>query len=254
MCQLFGASLSRKTELSGYLNEFFSHSVKHPHGWGMALFDGETVNLEKEPLPAWQSHYLKSRLKNGLEAQNMIAHIRQASQGGLDYLNCHPFVGKDRTGRVWTLAHNGTVASPSVLDRFAGEQKGSTDSERILYYLLHRLDGYQEGAGARTAEDRRTVAEAVLAELADGNKLNVLLYDGTCLYVHTNKAGTLYRKKTETGALFATVPLDGGDWEPLPLTRMLVYRDGEEVYAGPPHGHEYTKADPTPLHLEFSCL
>ena len=50
MCELFGVSSSEKVEPREMLKEFFSHSVIHPNGWGMAMFYGNAVSLEKEPI------------------------------------------------------------------------------------------------------------------------------------------------------------------------------------------------------------
>ena len=96
--------------------------------------------------------------------------------------------------------------------------------------------------------------EELMEELSRENKLNLLLHDGEYLYVHANKENTMYHKRDGGGLLFATVPLDDGFWEPVPFTRLLVYRAGEEVFAGEPHGNEYVKEDVLPLRLEFSLL
>ena len=34
-------------------------------------------------------------------------------------------------------------------------------------------------------------------------------------------------------------PLDREVWEPVPFTRVLAFRDGQEVFRGESHGHEY---------------
>lgn len=109
MCELFGASSREKVPVNALLREFYSQSREHPDGWGMAVFYDNAVNLEKEPLPAYKSTYLKERLRHNLSVHNMIAHIRKATVGALEFENCHPFVKRDNFGRSWTLAHNGTI-------------------------------------------------------------------------------------------------------------------------------------------------
>ena len=47
MCELFGVSSGRRIEVNDLLKEFFSHSVRHPNGWGMAMFYENSVSLEK---------------------------------------------------------------------------------------------------------------------------------------------------------------------------------------------------------------
>ena len=42
MCELFGFSSEKPTDIKALLTEFFSHSAKHPHGWGL-MHDGKTI-------------------------------------------------------------------------------------------------------------------------------------------------------------------------------------------------------------------
>lgn len=84
MCELFGVSSAQKIEVTDLLKEFFSHSVKHPNGRVMATFYGNAVSLEKEPIQAIKSAYLKERLQQNIQVQNMIAHIRLATRGVME--------------------------------------------------------------------------------------------------------------------------------------------------------------------------
>ena len=45
--------------------------------------------------------------------------------------------------------------------------------------------------------------------------------------------------RTLSSEIFSTVPLDGGKWEPVKLTALLAYRDGELFIQGTVHGQEY---------------
>ena len=40
MCELFGISSKYPIRCNGYLKDFFSHSPNQPHGWGLAVLDG----------------------------------------------------------------------------------------------------------------------------------------------------------------------------------------------------------------------
>ncbi|MGM9777895.1 MAG: class II glutamine amidotransferase, partial [Prevotella sp.] len=64
MCELLGINSRKKIEVNRWLRKFYSHSEKHCHGWGMAQFYGSSVQLEKEPLQANTSQYLRSRIKH----------------------------------------------------------------------------------------------------------------------------------------------------------------------------------------------
>ena len=111
MCELFGFSAAGPTDIRAELREFYSHSVRHPHGWGMMHGCG-TVH---EGIRAIDSPRLK-KLIDGLGPQKtLLGHIRFATVGSVKEVNCHPFSGSDITGRTWTLIHNGTIYSGSRL-------------------------------------------------------------------------------------------------------------------------------------------
>lgn len=257
MCELLGVSSQEKLRMNDYLKEFFSHSVQHPHGWGLAVFYGNAVSLEKEPIPAFKSGYLRERLRHTLQTRDMIAHIRLATRGTMDFENCHPFVMRDNCDRTWTLAHNGTIFDCPVMERYVHTQEGRTDSERILCHIIAGVDRRQEALGrALTAEERFALMDKVVCEVAPHNKLNLLVYDSELLYVHTNYAHSLYGKQVGTAAVFATVPLDKGDWQPVEFTTLLAYRAGRLVYRGTNHGQEYkdNAKDMQYLFVDYSVL
>lgn len=257
MCELFGVSARRKISSSGYLNEFFSHGKDHPNGWGIALFYDGSVSLEKEPVRADKSRYLKERLRGMSETSDCIAHIRLATRGADEYENTHPFVKRDGYGRAWTFAHNGTVFNGALLDEYFHRQEGRTDSERILCYLIDRVNGAQKTLGrALNFPERFTLLEGITEELSIGNKLNFLLYDGEILYVHSNYARSLYCLQKEGAAIFSTAPLSDEDWRPVAFTALLAYSLGTLIKTGRVHGNEYRDNDKDTelLFLDYSSL
>lgn len=240
MCELFGITVTTKVQVNHLLEEFFSHSPRHPHGWGLAVFFGNYVSLEKEPVKAADSNYLKERLKHLIQVDGMIAHIRLATRGELKYDNCHPFVKRDNYGRCWTLAHNGTVFEAKKLEAYARIQEGETDSERILFYFLDHINRRQEMLGrGLEARERFLLLEKLIYELTPENKLNLLFYDGEYLYAHTNYANSLYYKKTEDGTFISTTPLEDKGWKPMPFAKLMVYKEADIVYQGKLVGSEY---------------
>lgn len=242
MCELFGITSTNKVQVNELLAEFYSHSRKHPHGWGLAVFFGNYVSLEKEPIKASDSSYLKARLEHLLKADGMIAHVRLATRGTLKYDNCHPFVKRDNFGRCWTLAHNGTVFEAEKLEPYIEEQEGETDSERILYYFLDHINQEQEKLGRALEErERFQLLEKLICELTPANKLNLLFYDGEYLYAHTNYADSLHYKTIPEGTLIATVPLDEEGWKPLPFAKLMVYKEAEVIYQGTLTGTGYVE-------------
>lgn len=257
MCELFGISSKEKIQLNDLLREFFSHGIDHPHGWGMAFFFGNAVSLEKQPELACKSVYLRQRLRAEIAADNMIAHIRLATRGNLDYENTHPFVLRDNSDRTWTLAHNGTIFECDVLNRFVHEQQGGTDSERILAYIVSRVNDLQEQKKRDLSQEERfRLLDEIVHEIAPENKINLLIYDGEIMYVHTNYRKSLHRRKKGRAIVISTRPLDREVWEELPMNTLLAYRDGELLYTGTKHGNEFVDSEEKMrlLFLDFANL
>ncbi|MBR0146952.1 MAG: class II glutamine amidotransferase [Eubacterium sp.] len=251
MCELFAVSAKEKLPVTGLLKEFFSHSKEHPNGWGLAVFDGNHQNVEREPVRASNSLYLKNRLSAGIQSNHMLAHIRRATVGDVDFRNTHPFVKRDVSGRTWTLIHNGTIFEASVLSPYQYSQAGSTDSERILLYLVDRIDENLENDwNSFDVNERFHVAEQVTRTLAQGNKLNLIFDDGEYLYIHKNAPGTLYIREKEGEAVISTRPLDAGNWNEIPLNQLLIYKDGTRIYTGEKHGFTYVE-DPEQVKLLY---
>lgn len=257
MCELFGLCAAESIPVNDYLEAFFPHSREHKDGWGLAVFRRGGVSLEKEAVRALDSRYLKQRLSGRIEGANLFAHIRLATIGRIEYSNCHPFVWDDSSGRTWTLVHNGTFFEGERLSAFREEQEGTTDSERFLMYIIHRMDRMmQESGRPPEAEERFLVLDEMIREMSRGNKLNLLIFDGEYMYIHSNCRETLYRKVGEGKAFFATTPLVTDGWEPLPVNRLLVYKDGRQAWQGIPHTNEFCEEDHdlTTLYSAFSEL
>lgn len=274
MCQIFGYTGSEYIEIRDVLREFYSHSDLHPNGWGLALLDGNQANIEREVISANKSAYLEGRLKAGISAPNVLAHIRYATIGNVELNNCHPFTGTDSYGRRWTLIHNGTIFEYQPMDEYVRRQKGETDSERILLYLIDRINAAaKEKNKELTDSERFAVVEELISDIAPGNKLNLLIFDGELLYAHTNLSGSLHYYQGKCATLFSTEPLvkssvfyGGGhprekrfcidDWQEVPVTTLLAYKGADLIHSGKPHGHEYHE-DPEAikhLYLAYSNL
>ena len=244
MCEMLGISARRRREANATLREFFSHAERHPHGWGLARFDerGTLVapGVEKEPVKATVSEHLRHLLDDKVDDPTVLAHIRFATVGTMEYENCHPFTGTDNSGRVWTLVHNGTIFAGASLNDYMGLQFGETDSERVLLHLIARIDRAQNRQGRALAEKERfDVLSSAIGALAKGNKLNLLVFDGEVLYAHTNFRGSLHFLKEDGAVTLSTNPLSQGDWKPVPFTRLVAIKGGEFVCEGPSHGNEY---------------
>lgn len=240
MCELFGFSSARGFVINDYLKEFFSHSENHPHGWGLACLEGNEAFIEREPVQATKSKYLRERLTASIENRNVLAHIRYATVGNIAYCNCHPYTRKDIRGKRWTMVHNGTIFDYWQLDKYFKLQEGDSDSERILMYLVDKLnEKIRELSRTPEAEERFFLLDRIISDMAKGNKLNLILYDGEYMYVHTNYKNSLHYLKKQDSILFSTQPLGNEDWKPVPFTTLLAYRNGEKIFTGTNHGNEF---------------
>lgn len=244
MCELFGVCAAERFRVNNLLEAFFYHSNECRDGWGLAVFRGKGVSMEKEPVKALDSKYLMQRLTRDVTASNLFAHIRQATIGRIEYANCHPFIWDDESGRTWTMIHNGTIFSADRIMPFRDVQEGTTDSERLLLYIVSCMSGvYRETGREADGPRRMRMIDDIIVELAEGNKLNLMLYDGEYMYVHTNCKGTLHYLSEPGKTIFATKPVLLEGWEHLPLNQLLVYKDGEIVFRGTDHGHEFHPED-----------
>ncbi len=260
MCEILGVNGRTSMEYNDYLDEFYRHSVDHPHGWGLATFQEQNVQIEKEPVRADKSAYLKERLRTPVTGKQIMTHIRYATIGNTDYVNCHPFTGTDRSGRRWTFMHNGTIFDFDPLYRYAKIQRGETDSERVFLYLCDWMNEQIEKNGNRDLDSRTRfeILDKLVCRLSLHNKLNLMIHDGDYFYVHTNCKGTLYYLMNEERVFVATVPLGTQKdlWKPVPMTTLLAFREGRLMKTGTDHGHEYTEKpeDYKDLYLDFSNL
>lgn len=244
MCELFGISSRERYQINDYLKEFFTHSNAHPHGWGLACMGENGVSVEKEPIQASKSNYLKERLSVPIQVKTAFAHIRYATIGNVEYKNCHPYTTKDRNGRQWTLVHNGTIFDYPPLNEYVSIQKGDTDSERILLYIVDLVNEKERCLQRKLdKQERFQLLDSVIVEMSKGNKLNLMLHDGELFYVHTNYADSLYELEQEDRILFSTTPLKKERWQPVIFSTLLAYEEGSRVFRGTNHGNEYVDSE-----------
>jgi glutamine amidotransferase len=254
MCELFAIDSKNPVRANGYLEEFYSHSVKHPHGWGLSWrdgspFDEESVTLYREPKRAIDSEQLPHLLENPIEQHQLLAHIRYATGTRMRTRNCHPFREVDVTGRQWTMIHNGILFNERLTSSYDAMTEGDTDSERMAAFLLDVMDeAFMRGAKP-DFDSRFAVLASALAQLANRNRINVILSDGEYTYVHTNtsKATLNYRAFTDAQGgkvtVVSTQPLGGederGEWKPVPPNRLIALHHGRLVRTSAPHGYKF---------------
>jgi predicted glutamine amidotransferase len=147
MCQLLGMNCNTPTDITFSFTGFAQRGGKtdhHADGWGVAFFEGDGLSGGKglrhfvDHASAATSPVAELISRYPIKSQNVIAHIRKATQGVVALENCHPFV-RELWGRYWVFAHNGDLKD--FTPRLHGSFKpvGSTDSERAFAYIMQEL-------------------------------------------------------------------------------------------------------------------
>lgn len=240
MCQLFGITAKNKFHTNNYLNNFFLNSDRHPHGWGIAYIKDSKFFIQKEPIKALKSTYLKELLLQPIITNTALAHIRYATIGNVDRKNCHPYEQRDSSGRNWVQIHNGTIFDYKPLNKLIKLQDGETDSERILLYIIERINLLQDELNRPlNFTERFSLLDEIVSDMSKGNKLNLIIYDGEYMYVHTNYINSLYYLEKDDAVIFSTEPLTDENWSPVKFTTLLAYKNGRFICTGTEHRNQY---------------
>jgi glutamine amidotransferase len=197
--------------------------------------------IDKEPIKAACSQHLKDILSNPVVGKNVFAHIRLATVGEIISPNCHPFVEADDNNRSWMLIHNGTIFDFPELDKYKEKENGDTDSERILLYIIDKVNQFEKDKNApSTIKERFDILLKIVSNLSKNNKLNLMIYDGELTYIHSNMKESLYYLKNEDEFLVATTPLDDDEnWKQVELNKLFGLIDGNIVFESEEHDNEF---------------
>lgn len=207
MCRLFGFRSVLQSGVHSSLmtadNALAVQSQRHPDGWGVAYYVSGAPHVIKSAGTAVTDH-LFHRVSGIVTSNTVLAHIRKATQGEINPLNCHPF----QYGH-WVMAHNGDVPDFAGLrdklvglisPRFRHFLLGDTDSEVIFHLFLSHLSNEADIARRGTPVAavvkalRRTVAQ--VREVADGPQasalLTLLVTDGESMVAHQHGRPLFY--------------------------------------------------------------
>ena len=107
-------------------------------------------------------------------------------------------------------------------------------------YTVDRINGEEQKKGRPLSQEERfAVIDAVMKEITPENKVNLLLFDGELLYVHTNYRDSLHFLRKKTAVFVSTRPLDKEKWEKVPMNMLLAFESGRCRYTGKPHENEF---------------
>ncbi len=185
MCQLLGMNANTPTDVCFSFAGLARRAEEHKDGFGTASFDDRALSYFVDHHRARISPVAELVTRYPIKSDNVVAHIRKATQGRVALENTHPFV-RELWGRYWVLAHNGDLKDFQPRLHAAFRPVGDTDSERAFFWLMQEL-AKAHASVPTVAELTRTLHELVPA-IAGHGPFNLLLSNGQALWAHCSTA------------------------------------------------------------------
>ena len=248
MCQLLGMNANTPTDVLFSFAGLATRADEHKDGFGIAFFEGPGLRHFIDHHGARSSPVAELVKRYPIHSENVIAHIRKATQGRVALENSHPFV-RELWGRYWVFAHNGDLKGFEPRLHGAFRPVGQTDSERAFCWLMQEL-AKAHASVPSVPELGRTLAELLPVPAAHGS-FNVLLSNGQALWAHgSTQLYSLQRRHpfgaatladedlsvdfaalttpNDRVALVATEPLTSGEpWQAFAAGELRVFCGGE---------------------------
>ena len=181
MCQLLGMNANTPTDVMFSFTGLATRADEHKDGFGIAFFEGRGLrhfvdhhSARISPLAELVKHY-------PIKSDNVIAHIRKATQGGVSLENTHPFQ-RELWGRYWVFAHNGNLEGFNPRLHAAFKPVGATDSERAFCWLMQELG--KAHCDVPSVEELSHTLRELMPQLARHGTFNMLLSNGQALWAH----------------------------------------------------------------------
>jgi predicted glutamine amidotransferase len=237
MCQLLGMNTNTPTDVMFSFAGLATRAHEHKDGFGIAFFEDRGLRHFIDHHGARSSPVADLVKRYPIKSDNVIAHIRKATQGQVLLENTHPFV-RELWGRYWVFAHNGDLKGYAPRLHGAFRPVGDTDSERAFCWLM------QELAKAHASVPSVDELTCTLREL--------WAHGSTHLHAlqrrHPFGAAALADEDLRVDFAPVTTPADrvvivatqpltqGEDWQAFAPGEMRVFVDGATVAAGPCSG------------------
>jgi glutamine amidotransferase len=253
MCQLLGMNANTPTDVMFSFAGLATRADEHKDGFGIAFFEGCGLRHFIDPRGARSSPVAALVRSYPIRSENVIAHIRKATQGRVALENTHPFV-RELWGRYWVFAHNGDLKGYAPRLHGAFRPVGDTDSERAFCWLMQELA--KAHAGVPSIPELSYTLRELLPQPARHGSFNVLLSNGQALWAHCSTHLHALQRQHPFGAatladddvsvdfaalttpqdrvcVVATEPLTQGEpWQKLAPGEMRVFVGGQTVAAG----------------------
>jgi predicted glutamine amidotransferase len=257
MCQLLGMNCNTPTDVMFSFAGFSQRGGRtdeHKDGWGIAFFEGQRehqgVRHFVDHMPASDSPVARLIAQYPIKSENVIAHIRKATQGEVQLANCHPFA-RELWGRYWVFAHNGDLKDfhPRLHGHF--RPVGTTDSERAFCFIMQELA--KSHAGVPSVAELTLTLRELAREIAQHGTFNFLLSNGLALWAHASTKLCFVERRHpfahtrladedlsvnfaaqttvhDRVAVVVTTPLTTNeDWQPIAPGQLRVFAEGQQL-------------------------
>jgi glutamine amidotransferase len=250
MCQLLGMNANTPTDVMFSFTGLASRADEHKDGFGIAFFEGRGLRLFVDQHGARSSPVAELVKRYPIRSDNVISHIRKATQGRVALENTHPFV-RELWGRYWVFAHNGDLKSFAPRLHGAFRPVGDTDSELAFCWLMQELA--KAHASVPSLAELSCTLRELTPQLAAHGTFNMLLSNGQALWAHAStrlhwlqrahpfRSATLADEDMSVDfsalttpndrvAVVATEPLTEGEaWQSFAPGELRVFADGSTV-------------------------
>ena len=267
MCQLLGMNCNTPTDIIFSFEGFRMRgglTDHHIDGFGIGFFERKGVRLFHDDKPSAQSPVADLVNSYQIKSENVIAHIRKATQGSASLANTHPFI-REMWGEYWLFAHNGHLENfqPPPGQRY--RPVGSTDSERAFCHMLEEL--------CRRHPEKPST-EVLFAEIAGlthqirrHGLFNFMLSNGDLLFAHASTLLHYIVRQAPFGeahlldnnvaidfaavttpkdrvAVIATLPLTSNEtWTQLAVNELVAFHHGSIILRDRPEPPRYLSAE-----------
>ena len=267
MCQLLGMNCNTPTDIVFSFEGFRRRgglTDHHADGFGIGFFEGKGVRLFHDDKPSANSPVADLIKAYQIKSENVIAHIRKATQGQTSLANTHPFM-REMWGEYWLFAHNGHLKNFFPAQGGFYQAVGNTDSERAFCYILEQL---RCRFATRPTEEALFAALAELtAEIRQYGLFNFMLSNGDYLFAHASTLLHYIVRKAPFGeahlldddvkvdfaavttpndkvAVIATLPLTVNEtWSQLAVNELVMFHHGDIVRRDAPQDTVYMTAE-----------
>ncbi len=253
MCQLLGMNANTATDVMFSFTGLAARADEHRDGFGIAFFEDRGLRLFVDHHGARRSPVAELVKNYPIRSDNVIAHIRKATQGRVALENTHPFM-RELWGRYWVFAHNGNLVDFHPRLHGAFRPVGDTDSERAFCWLMQELA--KAHAAVPSVEELSCTLRELLPVLARHGTFNMLLSNGQALWAHASTHLFSLVREHPFGAaqladedlsvdfsqhttaadrvvMVATQALTQGEaWRAFASGELRVFQDGRELFAG----------------------